>query len=79
MDSSIARITSLTAMLSGTLCGILYITDWQIVHGIPQINATTGILGEILLTTYALPFEVASVLLLVAMVGVVLLSKKDLG
>jgi NADH-quinone oxidoreductase subunit J len=35
-------------------------------------------LGRILFTQYLLPFEIVSVLLLVAMVGVVLLSKRDL-
>jgi NADH-quinone oxidoreductase subunit J len=35
-------------------------------------------LGKLLFTQYLLPFEVVSVLLLVAMVGVILLSKKDL-
>lgn len=36
-------------------------------------------LGRLLFTQYLLPFEIVSVLLLVAMVGVVLLSKKDLN
>jgi NADH-quinone oxidoreductase subunit J len=35
-------------------------------------------LGRLLFTNYTLPFEILSVLLLVAMVGVILLSKKDL-
>lgn len=35
-------------------------------------------LGRILFTQYLLPFEILSILLLVAMVGVILLSKKDL-
>lgn len=35
-------------------------------------------LGRILFESYLLPFEVLSILLLVAMVGVILLSKKDL-
>jgi len=35
-------------------------------------------LGRLLFSQYVLPFEIVSVLLLVAMVGVVLLSKKDL-
>jgi NADH-quinone oxidoreductase subunit J len=35
-------------------------------------------LGRLLFSHYLLPFEIVSVLLLVAMVGVVLLSKKDL-
>jgi len=35
-------------------------------------------LGRLLLETHVLPFEILSLLLLVAMVGVILLSKKDL-
>ncbi len=35
-------------------------------------------LGRLLFTQYLLPFEIVSVLLLAAMIGVVLLSKKDL-
>jgi NADH-quinone oxidoreductase subunit J len=35
-------------------------------------------LGTLLFTKFALPFEILSALLLVAMVGVILLSKKDL-
>jgi len=35
-------------------------------------------LGKLLFTQYLLPFEIVSLILLVGMVGVVLLSKKDL-
>jgi NADH-quinone oxidoreductase subunit J len=35
-------------------------------------------LGKLLFTNYLLPFEIVSLVLLVAMVGVILLSKKDL-
>jgi NADH-quinone oxidoreductase subunit J len=35
-------------------------------------------LGKLLFGQYVLPFEIVSLLLLVAMVGVVLLSKKEL-
>jgi NADH-quinone oxidoreductase subunit J len=41
-------------------------------------EGSTFELGRLLFTQYLLPFEIVSVLLLVAMVGVVLLSKKDL-
>jgi NADH-quinone oxidoreductase subunit J len=44
----------------------------------PTIEGGTAALGKLLFTQYVLPFEVVSVLLLVAMVGVILLSKKDL-
>ncbi len=44
----------------------------------PTLEGATIPLGKLLFTEYLLPFEIVSVLLLVAMVGVVLLSKKDL-
>ena len=44
----------------------------------PQAEGATKPLGKLLFTQYLLPFEIVSVLLLVAMVGVILLSKKDL-
>jgi len=44
----------------------------------PRFDGATIPLGRLLFTQYLLPFEIVSVLLLVAMVGVVLLSKKDL-
>ena len=44
----------------------------------PALEGGTAELGKLLFTQYALPFEIVSVLLLVAMVGVVLLSKKEL-
>ena len=43
-----------------------------------MLEGETAALGKLLFTQYLLPFEVVSVLLLVAMVGVILLSKKDL-
>jgi NADH-quinone oxidoreductase subunit J len=42
------------------------------------LEGTTIPLGQTLFKEYLLPFEIVSVLLLVAMVGVVLLSKKEL-
>jgi NADH-quinone oxidoreductase subunit J len=44
----------------------------------PTLEGATAPLGEMLFKQYLLPFEILSVLLLVAMVGVILLSKKDL-
>lgn len=43
-----------------------------------QIEGATKPLGTMLFSQYLLPFEIVSVLLLVAMVGAILLSKKDL-
>jgi NADH-quinone oxidoreductase subunit J len=44
----------------------------------PKLEGDTYALGKLLFTQYTLPFEIVSVLLLVAMVGVILLSKKKL-
>jgi NADH-quinone oxidoreductase subunit J len=44
----------------------------------PFLEGGTVPLGNLLFREYLLPFEIVSLLLLVAMVGVVLLSKKDL-
>ncbi len=38
---------------------------------------TTGTIGRLLLTKYVLPFEVASVLLLVALIGAAYLARKE--
>src|SRR5215469_1833145 len=45
---------------------------------VPTLEGETHPLGELLFTGYLLPFEIISVLLLVAMVGVILLSKREL-
>jgi NADH-quinone oxidoreductase subunit J len=44
----------------------------------PSAEGSTLELGRKLFTDYALPFELISLVLLVAMIGTVLLSKKDL-
>src|SRR4051812_12812439 len=44
----------------------------------PTVEGETRALGRLLFEQYMLPFEIMSVLLLVAMIGVILLSKKEL-
>jgi NADH-quinone oxidoreductase subunit J len=44
----------------------------------PKVEGTTVALATILFKQYTLPFEVVSLLLLVAMVGAILLSKKEI-
>lgn len=46
--------------------------------GTPTVEGGTRALGELLFTRYLLPFEIVSVLLLVAMMGAILLSKREL-
>lgn len=42
-----------------------------------KFQPTTGIIGQSLLTKYLLPFELASIVLLVAMIGAIILAKED--
>lgn len=67
----------LVAMTAGSLCGIFYVTDWKIVQSVPEVSTTTYSLGEMFMTTYLLPFEVASVILLVALIGAVMIARRD--
>jgi len=41
--------------------------------------SNAGAIGDVLYSTYLFPFEVASLILLVAMIGAILLAKKDIG
>ena len=77
--SNLALVAGLIGV--GALAFVMISTIWQsnIGHGAePKLEGATLSLGKTLFTTYLLPFEIVSVLLLVAMVGVVLLSKRDL-
>ncbi len=65
----------------GALGALLIRTVWTSGVGEgppPTLEGETRVLGKALFTQYLLPFEIVSILLLVAMVGVILLSKKEL-
>lgn len=47
--------------------------------GMAESAGNTESIGELLYSTYLFPFEVASLILLVAMIGAVILAKRDLG
>ena len=65
------------AMLAGALCGIFTITDWKTGRNtLPEVT-TTGSIGELFMTSYLLPFEIASVVLLVALIGAVFIARKE--
>ncbi|HWU38469.1 MAG TPA: NADH-quinone oxidoreductase subunit J [Candidatus Acidoferrum sp.] len=64
---------------AGLLVGLIYAA----VRGIPSLTnppplpETGPFLGQVLLTTYALPFEAVSILLLAALVGAIILARKE--
>lgn len=64
-----------SAGVFGVLYRVFVMNHWQY-HPAAQ-RPTTGIIGEALLTRYVLPFELASIVLLVAMVGAIVLAKED--
>ena len=78
------RITRLGAIVSFCLVCLILITIFINSKPIAGEYIATGedyqsinVLGKILLNEYMVPFELASILLVVAMIGTVLLSKKE--
>jgi NADH-quinone oxidoreductase subunit J len=72
-------VTGLAAV--GAIAAMVATTVWKpaAFAGLqPTAEGGTKDLGDLLFKSYLLPFEIVSLLLLVAMVGVILLSKKDL-
>jgi NADH-quinone oxidoreductase subunit J len=55
------------------------LTGIQVPDQAPAPLETVPALGRLLLTTHVLPFEVASVLLLAAMVGAIILARREGG
>ena len=60
-----------------SLVVMIYKTPWKTIYE-PNLTPTTSVIGGLLLTRYLLPFEIASVLLLVAALGAVIIVRKDL-
>ncbi len=75
--SLVAGVVCVGAILALFLCSL---NQARLSANLPAAGAegSTAALGRLLFTNYLLPFEIVSVLLLVAMVGVILLSKKEL-
>jgi NADH:ubiquinone oxidoreductase subunit 6 (subunit J) len=84
IGATAARVVNDQVVLSaiagaGLLAGLCYATLEGIpaLVGPPRLPETSPFLGRALLTTYALPFEVVSVLLLAGMVGAIVLARKE--
>lgn len=76
---------ALRRLLSGLVCGGLFIlllrvaltTPWALPGPMPVGEEATIRIGEHLFSDYLLPFELASVLLLMAMIGAIVLARRD--
>lgn len=64
------------SLLFGGLAFILLRADWPVVEAaVPEETIT--ILGQDLMGTYLIPFEVASVLLLVSLIGSIVIAREE--
>ncbi|HBH73581.1 MAG TPA: NADH-quinone oxidoreductase subunit J [Synechococcales bacterium UBA10510] len=75
----------LRRVLSGLVCGgllallirVAFTTPWALPGPSPVGEEATIRIGEHLFSDYLLPFELASVLLLMAMIGAIVLARRD--
>jgi NAD(P)H-quinone oxidoreductase subunit 6 len=76
---------ALRRVLSGAVCAglfallirVAFTTPWALPGPEPVGEDATIRIGEHLFTDYLLPFELASVLLLIAMIGAIVLARRD--
>jgi NADH-quinone oxidoreductase subunit J len=68
---------ALAAITVGTLSYMAVMAPWKIVAA-PSYQPVSAALGIAFLTEYLLPFEVASVVLLAALVGAVVIARKEI-
>lgn len=66
----------LAALVAVTIVFVSVRTDWQVAAR-GGFQETAAAIGEALLSRYVLPFEIASVLLLAAMLGAILLVRPE--
>ncbi|WP_020596462.1 NADH-quinone oxidoreductase subunit J family protein [Spirosoma panaciterrae] len=87
-EESKTNLTKMASVIVGGLLMVMLITIFRAKSAqIPTVNqmsfdSKTGLvenLGRLLYNDYILPFELASVLFLVAMVGAVMLGKREAG
>jgi NAD(P)H-quinone oxidoreductase subunit 6 len=78
-NRSVGRIPAAVVMLAvGVLMGTAVVTARWVQRAEIQVAPTTAGIGEAFLGPYILPFELASVVLLVALIGAVVVSRKEI-
>lgn len=66
----------LVAVVAGSLAGVFYSTWKDVPAPASTLTTTTNSLGTMLMTGYLLPFEIASVVLLVALIGAAFTARR---
>ncbi len=65
-------------LMLALLLAVIYRVDWNVVAA-PAPEATAALIGKGFMTTWLLPFEVASILLLGALLGALHLARRERG
>ena len=66
----------LVAALGGALLHVIWNTDWNMLPELKSVEETAPEIGSLFLGSYVLPFEVASVILLVALIGAAMIARR---
>ena len=67
-----------TILIFSLLLGVIRRTPWNVQEELGSVEGTTSQIGKTILQgEFLLPFEVASVILLIALIGAVLISRKE--
>ena len=67
----------LLVMSLGTLLGAIFGYPWPVKEVVPAFEPTAHIIGDAFLGPYLLPFEVAGILLLAALIAAVVVARKE--
>jgi NADH-quinone oxidoreductase subunit J len=67
----------LVGLLLGTLVDVFTSATWPTSGMMPDIDGTTLEIGELLLTTFIMPFELAGLLLLAAIMGAAFIARRQ--
>jgi NADH-quinone oxidoreductase subunit J len=67
----------IVVLFSAGLIYVFWITNWQLNPQLKIMDKTAPQIGELLLTKYLLPFEIASVVLLVALIGAAMIARRE--
>jgi len=69
----------IVGIVLGTLTRVFLNATWTSNSTMPDIPGTTMEIGELLLTTFIMPFEVAGILLLAAIMGAAFIARRQEG
>jgi NAD(P)H-quinone oxidoreductase subunit 6 len=85
-DYQDVKYGALRSVVTGVVCLGLFAllgvtvtsTNWAITPAIAKLPSTMVVIGQHFFSDYLLPFELASVLLLVALIGAIVLARREL-